>query len=371
MRVVYAGGIVCEPETFKRLLILANEICFSDRPSVVFPGGWGTVGVRTPVVELTIGPGEKFVEPIKVTVHSPPSGPVGQVYQRFIETDLVSREIRQAFLDGLSSDPVLRERVFPSAAIFHTVTGKQVADALIADKAALLEADLGDPVSMGAAFAIESAEGRRDTLRAALATASIDVTSALLAAEELDLAPVTDSPALERLLALRVPDQARDQTSAAGLGFEIVRAVIPDEALQKLDEADLVTFRRKTRDVYAGWELEVRRLDAQLDEPTDDLRARARTLVASELAPKMKAYRDELASARDSLFPDLVKSVLDWKVPALALGIIYHQPLLWAAAAVAGGTVLKGAADYWKSRRDTTRRHGLAYLVKLVDLVER
>jgi hypothetical protein len=276
-------------------------------------------------------------------------------------------------LDGLSADPVLRERYFPSSAIFHSVTGKQAAESLIADRAALLEADLGDPVSMGEAYQIESAAGRRDTLRTTLATASIDVTSALLAAEELNLAPVTDSTSLNRLLALRVPDQPGDQTTAASLGFEIVRAVIPDEALQRLDKADVVTFRRKTRDVYASWELEVQRLDAQLDEPTDDLRARARTLLASELAAKMKAYRDELASVRDSLFGNLIKSVVDWKVPALAVGILYHQPL-WAAAAVAGNATVaavKGTADYWMSRRNTTRRHGTAYLVKLVDLAER
>ena len=43
MRVLYSGGTICSIETLKRLVLLADEIAFMDRPSVAF-GNFGTVG---------------------------------------------------------------------------------------------------------------------------------------------------------------------------------------------------------------------------------------------------------------------------------------------------------------------------------------
>ena len=77
MRVIYAGGPLCAEMTFKRLVLLANEIGFSDRPSVGFDK-WGTVGVQTPIRSIAAAEGQ----PVKFVIHQPPSGPVAEVFGR-------------------------------------------------------------------------------------------------------------------------------------------------------------------------------------------------------------------------------------------------------------------------------------------------
>jgi hypothetical protein len=223
---------------------------------------------------------------------------------------------------------------------------------------------------MGDAFEIATDKGRRDTLRTVLVSASIDVTSALLGAEQLGLAPVADSPYQSRLIAVRVGEKESSglPLPAAALGFEIVRSVIPDEALQHLLVADILTFRAETRDIYAAWEADLDQLAATLEE--GDLAERARRLLAIELAPKMRAYRAELASARDSLFGDIMKSATDLKLPTLAVAVLHHNPLMALAVSALGNAtaaIIKGVTDNWKARRAIVRKYGVAYLVKLAD----
>jgi hypothetical protein len=164
---------------------------------------------------------------------------------------------------------------------------------------------------------------------------------------------------------------AERASPAAALGFEIVRSVIPDETLQHLLVSDIMTFRDETRDVYAAWEGDLEQLAAKLEESgSADLAGYAGTLVATEVAPKMRIYRAELAGVRDSLFGDIVKSATDWKLPTLAYAALRHNPLLATAVSVLGNAtaaVVKGVTDNWKDRRAIVRKHGVEYLVKLAD----
>jgi hypothetical protein len=43
MKLLFSGSAHCQKETLKRLLIIANEIAFMDRPSITFDK-WGTIG---------------------------------------------------------------------------------------------------------------------------------------------------------------------------------------------------------------------------------------------------------------------------------------------------------------------------------------
>jgi hypothetical protein len=370
MRVIYAGGPLCSEATFKRLLVLANEVGFSDRPSLGF-GRWGTVGVPSPLRQL---PPEVQNGPIAFRFHSPPES-VTAVYRPFIERDIPDLRLRGLVLDGLAHDPVFRERTMPSEAQYGIYSGAEIVAALTAD-ATLRGIDLGEIGGFGEAFDVSSPTGRRDTLRPLLMDTSIHITSAILATQELDLVPVADSPTMARLLALRVAaPEAMSSSLATALGFEIMRAVVPDEALGRLGVRDLMEFRHKTKDVYVAWGAEVARLSAMIDDGpvADELGARVRKLVATEVKPKMDLYRAELASARDALFGDVIKSVVDWKLPTLAVAVLHHDPLLAGALAVLGNVAQAGAkmvTDQTVSRRGIARKHGMAYLVQLADRTE-
>jgi hypothetical protein len=90
MKVLFTGGNFCSGPTFKRLLALAEEISFTDRPSVTFnrpvlrredigrqTGSWGAVGVDSPArAYLRAFEGKA----VRLSVAAPPSGPANQLY---------------------------------------------------------------------------------------------------------------------------------------------------------------------------------------------------------------------------------------------------------------------------------------------------
>jgi hypothetical protein len=97
VRILYADGPVCDLQTLKRLLVIADKIAFANKPSVVFKD-WGLVGVQCPV-----RPYSKPDSPISISVHAPPSGPLsfygGSMLQNFTNPEFV-----RTFLEGLALD---------------------------------------------------------------------------------------------------------------------------------------------------------------------------------------------------------------------------------------------------------------------------
>ena len=75
MRVVVIGSRLPDFRTFQRLLLVANEIGFLDRPSVMFgehetDGQWGTVGWASDIRKFTIDEDA----PVKLSAHETPYG---------------------------------------------------------------------------------------------------------------------------------------------------------------------------------------------------------------------------------------------------------------------------------------------------------
>jgi hypothetical protein len=80
--------------------MIADEIGVMDRPSVTF-GDWDTVGSASPLRPWI----PAFAEtPVKLVAYSPPSGPVAELYQRYIQADLENAEFKAILLEGLARD---------------------------------------------------------------------------------------------------------------------------------------------------------------------------------------------------------------------------------------------------------------------------
>jgi MFS superfamily sulfate permease-like transporter len=110
---------------------------------------------------------------------------------------------------------------------------------------------------------------------------------------------------------------------------------------------------------------------AKIDDLTvADARDRIPRMVATELEPRLVAYRAEMASVRDSLFGDLMKAVTDWKVPALSFGSMAtmgYTAAITAFVSSAAAMATKPVVDYVTARRGAARKHAVSYLVGLKD----
>lgn len=381
MKVLYIGTELCPYDTLQRLIVLADEICFLDRPSLKFKDiEWGTVGMANPMRRFTTGSNA-----VKFSHFAPPTrSEAGSIYERYARADAINPKFVKVFLDGMrDSEAFALKYVQPEANYGNGVTGLKLRQLLIQDQQLYNSTfDLTEKQHPSIMYQVETPEGRRAVIRTLLMDASIRLTGALLMADELNAVPIADDRVHPQLLALRSsnPNYVGPIAALAPfLGLQFVRAAIPDEALKKLELTDIVRYREKSKDIYAAWNIEIGRTaaklaDADLRNPIEAIEK----IIATDLMPKLSEYENEMASIRDKLFGDLIKSVVKWELPTLSLGFLTKLTFTGALEAFVTSSTLAGAAavagaraatphlvDYVTARRATTRKYAASYLVGL------
>jgi hypothetical protein len=366
MKLLYAGDSAASPPDLKRLLILATEIVFIDRPSVTFDN-WGTIGADSPMRRIDLSG-----SPVAISVEAPPSGPARFGYESFVQADLDNRHFRSTFLSGFRSDKDFASKFVQMKASYGDRTGQEIWEAIVADASLQQVEDLSDASAPGALFGIETEAERRATFRVLLTEASIKVTAAQAVAARSEAIPISENPTFTQLLALRTSDASylgsqRDRVSA-WLATAIIQSVVPDVVVQKADIADILKYREKTADAYSAFLSEIDRLTTVLDntDPRDALIDIPR-FIAAEVTPQVKAARDDLERARDAFFASLMKEVIKWEVPTISIAFLTATPFAAALLAFAAG--LRAAAppiiDYLKDNRAADRKHAFAYLLRV------
>jgi len=313
---------------------------------------------------------------VSVSVHSPPSGLVSDLYLRYIEADLACREFRKVFFDGLTKSERFAAKFIRANAQYNvigkdqTVSGAEVRKALLQDEK-LREIPLEGEPEVEHWNDISTSIGRRETLRHELISASIKVTNSMIISEQTGCIPVSDDPYFVQLLALRMSiNTYLGGTSqlAPLLGLEVAKSVIPDEILEKIDIQDILKYRRKSRDVYRAWSVEIDRLSAQLDDiDLSKAEEQLQGIIKSEVQPRLLEYENEMMSIRDQLFGNLIKEIVKWEVPTLSIAYLSSLNTIGAIAAFVGALSpsVPHLVDYVQAKRELRREHGLAYLVGL------
>lgn len=364
MKLLYSGSSFTNEPTFKRLLLIGKELCFMDRPSVTFVEGFGTIGHASPYRGISTAG-----EPVTISVFEPPSGPAGPLYQSYVEADLANPDFVRVVFDGIAKSDAFAEKFIQMEARYGgKITGADVRKAIVALGGA--RPPSSPKVDGRLLFKIDTVEGCQETLKTLVLEASIQVTSALIVADESGAVPVANDPYLARLIAMRSSqDRYVGGTAplAPYLGMEFARSVIPDEALQHLSIKDVVEYRRKSRNAYEAWDNELNRVAAKLDDiDASKAEESIRKVIATELAPKVLEYRNEMASARDNLFGDIVKRIASVEVPALSLAYITGLGISGALGAFASATLRAIAPEviqYIKTKRRVARGHAVSYII--------
>jgi hypothetical protein len=361
MRVMYYGDTFCSEATLKRLLVIAREIAFLDRPSIAL-GHWGTVG--RPTLARQFEPLEPEVG-VSLSAHSPPTRQAGRIFKDYIDKDLRNPRFRAHVLRGLK-EPDFASRMMQFDGKYKNATGRQIVDALLSDQSL---STVHDTSPFNRTYEIDSEEGRRDTFDTIVVEASIQVTCGLVGAEEADCSPLTDSRVLDELWSIRMGDAAYlgAERQVTMIGSEIARAVLPDHLIDQLTIADILSYRTKAKDAYDAWLTELEAQVETLEMADANEIPKVITKIAQQNArPRALEYKRSLESVRDDLFGDAIKSIPKWSVPAILMA---H---LGGAAAIIGfvgsltGAGIDTAVNYFKSKRGARRKHAVSYLVDVV-----
>lgn len=364
MKVLYAGGTWCDYRTLQRLVLIADEIAFMDRPSVTF-GKWGTIGAKSEFRRFNTTDA-----PISFSVHAPPSGPANNLYRSYIDADLKNPHFISSFFEGLTNNEKFQSRFIQPKANYGCGTGEDVLKAIINDKS-LISANYSEQPGEKLPYEIKSAESRRETMKILLIEASISVTNAMVVSESTGLTPISDDPYFCKLLSLRSGDSeyvGKGHRLSPYLGIAVAESVIPDQALDVLEIKDLFDYRKSTKDAYDFWSAEIERLSLRINDMEPENVAKELPKIFNlEIHPKLIQYRNEMKASRDKLFGDLIKKIVAWEMPTISAAYLANLDLASAIASFAAALApaVPSVVDYFNKRRDINRKNSMAYLIGL------
>lgn len=363
MRLVFAGESFAPFRTLQRLLLIAEEIGFIDRPSVTF-GQWGLIGHASAVRRYRTDD-----LPVLMKAHESPSSMATGLYESLAERDLGNPSFVRTFAEGFARNDRFASKFIQFDADYSGTKGSDVRAQLVADPT-LAGRTYAVPQQLDFGRGVNTAHGRSEIFSMHLVEASVYVTSAMFVAEDTGLLPVADDPYMSRLLAARASEAAylgESQRITPMLGLAVAQAVVPDAALDHLNVGDILEYRRQASDAYSAWTTEINRLSAIIaDTSPEKVEALVASVIATEVAPRLVEYRNEMAATRDKLFGDLIKTVAKWELPSLSLAFVAGLSLSSALAlsAAAATPVVPAIVDYFQSRRNANRRYAMSYLIE-------
>ena len=221
------------------------------------------------------------------------------------------------------------------------------------------------------------------------AGSAVSMSVHLAAAEELDLAPITDSAMHHELLIRKLirqreyPDQRPRPVDegvvrqlAHSTANAIIDALLPKSILDKIRFEEILRFREQTRALRHQAITEIGNQLRVLSRIPDveDLLGAGRQ-VQQSIHNDLRTYNAELAATRDRLWPTLVNALsanlAGGSVAAVAMNYIGGPGYALAASVVAGSmAILKGALDLRAERRkaEGSRSPAITYLARVAGL---
>lgn len=223
------------------------------------------------------------------------------------------------------------------------------------------------------------------------AGSSIGINVHLAAADELSLAPVTDSKLHHYLMLQKlqrgshspVTPEAFDQVAemvAQRAVFNIVKVLLPKEKLELLSLEDVIRFRAETNDsrrefLQDAYRIVAGEIDPQKPAQSEQIVHR----VTQRLVDRARAYESALDGAREKLWPKLMDALtspitIAGTTAALAASFITGSAhVLLASAVLPAVKPMKAIVD-WQVDRNAARKSettSIAYLSQVSSLASR
>lgn len=375
MKIVFADSPNIDELTFKRLLLLGNEIAFVERPSIQFIKDLGTVGMPSGIRGLL----PQFENaPVKLRVEEPPTTVFSSgFYQQYFKTDISNPDFISTVIEGI------RNRWFYSH-FFDTEKNRATEEFkdfhswILNNQEEISQTDLNSIDLTGFHFEINNKENAYQAVKMILSEESLRVTSVTHISNKIASNPTSINPFLDKLINLRLSSELYTGKShnSKSLGMKLFQSMIPDEALLKIPVEDLLSFREDTKKYYEAWTIEINRLEAQLAKEGFALSDKdIQNIIDIDINPKLFELKNEIRRVRDKKFADVLKVVKNNVIAVIAGGTLSAINL---PAAILGfiTTNLKtpkltdDIIDNQFKLKDIKDSNGLTYLLKLNEKIE-
>ncbi len=376
MKITFSDSPNIDELTFKRLVLLSNELIFVERPSISLADNFGTVGMPSGIRNLT----NEFVgSPVKLIVDEPPNTVSNSAfYKKYFEKDLLNDEFLNTIFEGIENYWIYDNRFDPKQAL-TTGEFQDYRAWLLANQNEIKSLDIASIARPEEVFQITNKDEALFAFKIIAAEQSLRVTSVIHVCNKYESNPTSINPYLNKLIALRLSNQiySGSHTRTRQVGLKLMDCVIPDEALMQIPLQDLLTFRQETKDYFENWTIEMNKLETLLFKDNFSITDHdIVNLYDTEINPRLRELKNEIRKIKDERFKNILKTIKNTALSGIALGTLSS---LSVTGAIAGfiGTNLKtpqltdDIIDANFKIKDKKLSDGLTYLLKLQELTDR
>jgi hypothetical protein len=377
--VFYYPSMVAEDATFKKAILLFDEIHFIDRPSFSF-GKFCTIACPSPLRQCE----QSFREGgIPLYVHHPKDGPVMGEFLEQVQCDINDVEFLRRFQRGLQESLVFRDQQIAHGNYGEVGSHEAVLLELLKVNVDTDFGEVSKPEDLLYDDKIQPMRFKTPAERAKsfiydASKCSAMVNFALNASQHQGFAPLADSVVYQRLLGVKYAravsnvGKSEPQIHLSDLSFAILDELVPAERLEQMTYGDVVKYRKESAAAREAFLEHLSTLHAKQSTITDDDYAKAlTTIVNTEILPEARTFKNKMAAIHDNLFGSLVAKAVSYiggsDAAMQIFGGISWGSLLHLAglAGAAGAAIGKVAIEAKVAERAARRDCAISYVLGL------
>lgn len=377
--VFYYPSMVAEDATFKKAILLFDEIHFIDRPSFSI-GNFCTIACPSPLRQCE----QSFrAGGIPLYVHEPKAGRVIGDFLEQVQSDINDVEFLRRFQKGLQDSLIFRDQQIAHGNYGEVGSHEAVLLELLKVNVDTDFGEVSKPEDLLYDDKIQPMRFKTPAERAKslvydASKCSAMVNFALNASQHRGVAPLADSVVYQNLLGVKYTravsnvGKSEPQIHVSDLSFAILDELVPAERLEQMNYGDVVRYRKESAAAREAFLEYLSTLHAKQSAITDDDYAGAlTTIVNTEILPEARKFKNKMASIHDNLFGNLAAKTLKYVggggagmqvFGGLSWGSLLHLAGLAVAAGAAIGEVAIGAKV---AERATRRDCAISYVLGL------
>lgn len=380
---LFFGRELCDEITFKKSILLYDELNFLDRPCFKIMSKEdgreaGTVARLSPMREFA-----KNTD-IKINCYSSIDGNNSPALYDSIEEDLNDQFFVNTFLKYFLNDfsffclfinPIGSYGASPGYGSNDGILGKFFFEKFkeINWDEIHFSLELFDKYKIRP-FTINSKISLIVTMFIQLATASYFLNSSLISTIQIDAVPFTSFEGYNELLKVKYNRAIKLKHIEPNRNFKVdyIAHTIFDEIinpvnLQNKSIKDIVKFKNNNIEELSEFRKYLNKLQYQIENETINAKFEheLEKLISLEVLPMADKYKEELKQSWETMFGEIVGDSIRYGVPSGFIASIFTgMPLETLIGAVAAWSA-KPVVDYILSRRQVNRTNGLSYLLKM------
>lgn len=375
MKLTFSDYHTTDELTFKRLLLICDELAFFDAPSINIADNLGTVGQKSGLRHFI-----KDFEgsPVKLIVDEPPNSTFNSgFYHRYFEKDLANKLFINTIFEGIEAGWIY-DNLFDSGKTNPAGEFNDYKSWILANREEILATNLYEIERPKEVWKVTNKHEAMFAFKILASSESMSVTSTLFICNKYNNAPVSISPYLNKLISIRLTSDIYNgkPIKARQLGLRLMDCFIPDEALLQISWQDILEFREQAKPYYEAWNIEINKLEAIIFKEIDILSDQdILNLIDSEINPRLLELKNEIRRVRDDRYKNIFKTIKNVLVSGIALGTLSGLSIPGAIASFIG-TNLKtpqltdDIIDSHFKLKDKQLSNGLTYLLKIQNLLQ-